>query len=155
MFQIAVKSYDKRLLKSLYILLFVHWGLCEGTAASPENKMFCCWKHRHIYYDFGKYSDCGQRIVVKNGNSTDKFKYKRIGLSQTKDSGIGFADTFFLFIDKIKTDFQFYSLFTADSTINGSLYLFDRMFAVFVDKGCCIKSFTWVIQNILDNGLCS
>ena len=126
--------------------------IVAGTAAGPGNKMFYGWKYRHICPDFGKDSDSRQRIAVKTGNSTDKFKYKGIRLSQTKDFGIEFIDTFFLFVNKIQTDFQFYSLFTADSTINGSLYFFDRMFAVLIDKGSYIKSFTGVIQNIFDDG---
>lgn len=65
---------------------------------------------------------------------------------------IKFGNTLFLFINKVKTDFQLCCLFRTDCTINSCLYLLDRMLTAFINKRCDIKGLAGMFKYLLDDG---
>ena len=114
--------------------------------------MFCGRKHRHIRADFRNQCDGSHHIPRKAGDSLKQFQLIWVLLCQTKDFlfNIGFVG--FQLIQMLQAFPKLYSLFVRYGPIDSSLNFFNGVFAAPVDEGRDIKSFTGVLQDVVDNG---
>ena len=66
--------------------------------------------------------------------------------------GIKFVNTLLLLINKVKADFKFCRLFTADCAINSCLNFLNRCFAAFMNERRYIKGLAGIVKNLPDDG---